>query len=425
MLEKVSIVGGGLAGVEAAWQCAKRGIKVDLYEMRPIVFTSAHLTDKLGELVCSNSLRAISIENAIGLLKKEMEMLDSLIMKAAVYAQIEAGGAFGVDREKFSSYITDVISNTKNIDIIRKEVKEEIEGYVIYATGPLTSFDLSEVFKKKYGDDNLYFYDSIAPTIDASSINFEKVYLKSRYDKGKAVYLNCPMDKKEYQDFFDYLIKAEKTIPHIDEDLLVFEGCMAIEDMAMRGEKTLLFGPLKPVGLKDENSNKIPYAVVQLRPENSEKTMYNLVGFQTHLRRSEQEKLIKLIPGLENAIILRYGSMHRNTYINSPKILNHYYQTRTNDKIFFAGQITGVEGYIESASSGLVAGINMTRLIKKQELIDFTKNTAIGSLAHYIETINKKFQPMNVNFGLFKEIYKNKSNYAIISERTIKEVYHE
>lgn len=402
-MKNVNIIGAGLAGSEAAYQLAKRGIKVRLFEMRPKTKTAVHKTDKFAELVCSNSFRALSIENAVGLIKEEMSILDSLIMKAALHAKIEAGGALAVDRDMFSEFITEYLKNNSNIEIVNEEVTEIPSGPTIIATGPLTSDKLAEAIKEFCGEEYLYFYDAIAPIILESSIDKDIVYLKSRYDKGEASYYNCPMNEEEFNNFFDELISAERVTAK-EFELKVFEGCMAIEDIALRGRKTLLFGPFKPVGLENPKTGKIPYAVVQLRQDNASGTLYNIVGFQTHLTWPEQKRIVRMIPGLEKSEIVRYGIMHRNTFIQSPEVLNSFYQTKNRKDLFFAGQITGVEGYIESASSGMVAGINMYRYLEKLELIDFSDVTAIGSLPHYISTKTGNFQPMNVNFGIFSPI---------------------
>lgn len=405
MRKIVNVIGAGLAGSEAAYQLAKRGIEVNLYEMRPNKSTPAHKTGLFAELVCSNSLRASSLENAVGLLKEEMKLLDSLIMKAALNAKVEAGGALAVDRNIFSEYITNELKNNKLINIYNEEVTSIPSGPTIIASGPLTSEALSKDIESFCGDEYLYFYDAVAPIVLEESIDKSKVYYKSRYDKGEGSYINCPMTKEEFEKFYYELVNAERVIPR-DFELKVFEGCMAIEEMAIRGKETLLFGPMKPVGLEHPDTNELPYAVVQLRQDDASKTMYNIVGFQTSLKFGEQKRIIQMIPGLEKAEIVRYGVMHRNTYINSPTILNKYYQTIKRPDLFFAGQITGVEGYLESASSGMVAGINMARFIQEKELIDFTKVTALGALSNYISTFNKNFQPMNVNHGLFESINK-------------------
>lgn len=423
----VNIIGAGLAGSEAAYQLAKRGLFVRLYEMRPQKYTEAHQTAGFAELVCSNSFRSGSIENAVGLLKEEMRRLDSLIMKAADATRIEAGGALAVDRNLFSNFVTDFLTNMEGIEIIREEVDAIPSGPTIISSGPLTSQALSEKIKNFCGEDYLYFYDAVAPIITEESINKDIAYLKSRYDKGEAAYYNCPLSKEEFDRFYEALISAERVVPR-DFELKVFEGCMAIEEIAERGRETLLFGPMKPVGLADPRTGKEPYAVVQLRQDDAAKTMYNIVGFQTHLKFSEQKRVLRLIPGLENCEIVRYGVMHRNTYINAPKVLNKYYQTKKRNDLFFAGQITGVEGYLESAASGLVAGINMARFLSNKDLIDYSNQTAIGALANYISLPNKNFQPMNVNFGIFAPLNKRmrkaerKQEYASRSLQTLETI---
>ena len=402
-MRKINIVGGGLAGVEACYFFLKRNYEVHLYEKRPSKMTPAHVTGNFGELVCSNSLRARSIENAIGLLKEEMNRLDSLIMKAALANEVEAGGALAVDREGFSSYITNYIRKSALVEIVEEEVKSIPDGPTIIATGPLTSDVFSEEIKKFCGSEELYFYDAVAPIVLESSINKDVAYLKSRYDKGEASYYNCPMNEDEFNHFYEELVNA-KMADIKDFELKVFEGCMAIEEMAKRGKQTLLFGPMKPVGLRNPNTGEMPFAVVQLRQDDAAKTMYNIVGFQTHLTWPEQKRVFRLIPGLENCEIVRYGVMHRNTYIQGPKVLNKYYQTLKRDDLFFAGQITGVEGYLESAASGMVAAINMAKYLEEKEMIDFTKDTALGALQNYVATPNSNYVPMNVNFGIFNEI---------------------
>ena len=400
---KVNVIGAGLAGSEAAWQLACRGVSVDLYEMRPKKMTPAHKTSGFAELICSNSLRASAITNAIGLLKEEMRRMHSIIMEAADNNKVEAGGALAVDRESFSSYVTDKVKNHPLINVITEEVSQIPNGPTIIASGPLCSEDLSLDIKKFFGEEYLYFFDSVAPIVSIDSVDLSKAYLKSRYDMGEPSYYNCPMTKEEFDRFYDALVTAERVMPH-DFELKVFEGCMAVEDMAARGRETLLFGPLKPVGLRLPGTMITPYAVVQLRQDNAAKSLYNMVGFQTHLKWPEQKRVFQMIPGLENAEFVRYGVMHKNTFINSPKVLNKYYQTRKRSDLFFAGQITGVEGYLESASSGMVAGINMYRYLNNLPLIDFTKKTSIGSLANYISTYNIDFEPMNANFGIFEEM---------------------
>lgn len=402
-MQKVNVIGAGLAGSEAAWQLACRGVQVDLYEMRPNKMTSAHKTSGFAELICSNSLRASAITNAIGLLKEEMRRMHSIIMEAADNNKVEAGGALAVDRDNFSSYVTKTLKEHPLINVITEEVTEIPAGPTIIASGPLCSEILSEDIKKFFGEEYLYFFDSVAPIVSIDSVDLSKAYLKSRYDMGEPSYYNCPMTKEEFDRFYDALISAERVVPH-DFELKVFEGCMAVEDMASRGRETLLFGPLKPVGLRLPGTMITPYAVVQLRQDNAAKSLYNMVGFQTHLKWPEQKRVFSMIPGLENAEFVRYGVMHKNTFINSPKVLNKYYQTLKRNDLFFAGQITGVEGYLESASSGMVAGINMFRYLNNLPLIDFTKKTSIGSLANYISTYNIDFEPMNANFGIFEEM---------------------
>lgn len=420
----VNVIGAGLAGSEAAYQLIKRGIKVRLFEMRGKHNTEAHVTDGFAELVCSNSLRAKALTNAIGLLKEEMNRLDSLIMKAAYENEVEAGGALAVDRVGFSNYITNYLKASSLVEFVNEEVTEIPSGYTIIATGPLTSEAFSQKIKEFCGDEYLYFYDSVAPIVTEASIDKSKAYLKSRYDKGEASYYNCPMTKEEFERFYNELIHAERVVPH-EFELKVFEGCMAIEDMASRGEKTLLFGPMKPVGLRHPDTLVQPYAVVQLRQDDAKKTLYNIVGFQTHLKWGEQKRILQMIPGLEQCEIVRYGVMHRNTYIKGPQVLNKYYQTIKKSDLFFAGQITGVEGYLESASSGMVAGINMARLIEGKELVDFTSDTSIGALANYISTPNSNFIPMNANFCLFNELMivtrmKKKDRKELYSNRSLK-----
>lgn len=398
----ITIVGAGLAGSEAAWQAANRGVKVHLYEMRPVKQTPAHHTDKFAELVCSNSLRANTLTNAVGVLKEEMRHLNSIIIGSADECAVPAGGALAVDRHEFSAKVTEKIKKHPNITVINEEVQSIPEGIAIIASGPLTSEAMSNGIKQLTGEEYFYFYDAAAPIIEKESINMEKAYLKSRYDKGEAAYINCPMTEEEFNTFYNALIHAE-TVPLKEfEKEVFFEGCMPIEVMANRGIKTMLFGPLKPVGLEDPRTGKRPYAVVQLRQDDAAGTLYNIVGFQTHLKWGAQKEVIQLIPGLENAEIIRYGVMHRNTFINSPNLLKSTYQLKKDDKIFFAGQMTGVEGYVESAASGLVAGVNAAKLIKGQTPVSFPEETAIGSMAHYITATNaKSFQPMNANFGIF------------------------
>ncbi|WP_038828238.1 FADH(2)-oxidizing methylenetetrahydrofolate--tRNA-(uracil(54)-C(5))-methyltransferase TrmFO [Bacillus subtilis] len=426
----VNVIGAGLAGSEAAWQLAKRGIQVKLYEMRPVKQTPAHHTDKFAELVCSNSLRSNTLANAVGVLKEEMRALDSAIIAAADECSVPAGGALAVDRHEFAASVTNRVKNHPNVIVINEEVTEIPEGPTIIATGPLTSESLSAQLKELTGEDYLYFYDAAAPIVEKDSLDMDKVYLKSRYDKGEAAYLNCPMTEEEFDRFHEALTSAE-TVPLKEfEKEIFFEGCMPIEVMAKRGKKTMLFGPMKPVGLEHPVTGKRPYAVVQLRQDDAAGTLYNIVGFQTHLKWGDQKEVLKLIPGLENVEIVRYGVMHRNTFINSPSLLKPTYQFKNRSDLFFAGQMTGVEGYVESAASGLVAGINAAKLVLGEELVIFPHETAIGSMAHYITTTNQKnFQPMNANFGLLKELpvkIKNKkerneqyANRAIETIQTI------
>ncbi|MGM0851560.1 MAG: FADH(2)-oxidizing methylenetetrahydrofolate--tRNA-(uracil(54)-C(5))-methyltransferase TrmFO [Bacillota bacterium] len=403
----VNVIGAGLAGSEAAWQIAKRGIKVNLFEMRPIRQTPAHHTDKFAELVCSNSLRANALTNAVGVLKEEMRYLDSVIMSAADACSVPAGGALAVDRHEFAAQVTEKVKSHPNVTVYNEEVTDLPEGITIVATGPLTSESLSEKIRKVTGEEHLYFYDAAAPIIEKDSIDMDKVYLKSRYDKGEAAYLNCPMTESEFNRFYEALISAE-TVPLKEfEKEIFFEGCMPIEVMASRGKKTMLFGPLKPVGLEDPKTGKRPYAVVQLRQDDAAGTLYNIVGFQTHLKWGPQKEVLQLIPGLENAEIVRFGVMHRNTFINSPNVLKDTYQLKEHENLFFAGQMTGVEGYVESAASGLIAGINAAKLALGESPVVFPHETAIGSMARYITTANKKnFQPMNANFGLLPDLPK-------------------
>ncbi|PRS54022.1 FADH(2)-oxidizing methylenetetrahydrofolate--tRNA-(uracil(54)-C(5))-methyltransferase TrmFO [Bacillus sp. MZGC1] len=427
MSQFVNVIGAGLAGSEAAWQIAKRGIKVNLYEMRPVKQTPAHHTDKFAELVCSNSLRANALTNAVGVLKEEMRHLDSAIIAAADESSVPAGGALAVDRHEFAANVTDRVKNHPNVTVFQEEVQSIPEGPTIIATGPLTSEALSKELKSLTGEEYLYFYDAAAPILEKDSIDMDKVYLKSRYDKGEAAYLNCPMTEEEFDRFYEALISAE-TVPLKEfEKEIFFEGCMPIEVMAKRGKKTMLFGPMKPVGLEDPKTGKRPYAVVQLRQDDAAGTLYNIVGFQTHLKWGDQKEVFRLIPGLEEAEIVRYGVMHRNTFINSPSLLKPTYQFKNREDLFFAGQMTGVEGYVESAASGLVAGINAARFVKGEELVTLPEETAIGSMAYYITSTNKKsFQPMNANFGLLKDLgvrIKNKQErYAEYAKRAIKTI---
>ena len=425
MTQTVNVVGAGLAGSEAAYQLAERGIKVNLIEMRPVKQTPAHHTDKFAELVCSNSLRGNALTNAVGVLKEEMRRLDSLIIKAADKAKVPAGGALAVDRHDFAGYITDTLRNHPNVTVLNQEVHNIPEGYTIIATGPLTTENLAQEIVDITGKDQLYFYDAAAPIIEKDSIDMDKVYLKSRYDKGEAAYLNCPMTEEEFDRFYNAVLEAEVAPVNEFEKEKYFEGCMPFEVMAARGRKTLLFGPMKPVGLEDPKTGKRPFAVVQLRQDDAAGTLYNIVGFQTHLKWGAQKEVIKLIPGLENVDIVRYGVMHRNTFINSPDVLNEKYELIGHENIYFAGQMTGVEGYVESAASGLVSGINLAhKLLDKGEVI-FPRETMIGSMAYYISHAKneKNFQPINANFGLLpsleKRIKDKKERYETQANRAL------
>lgn len=403
----IHVIGGGLAGSEAAYQAAKCGIDVILHEMKPVKFSPAHHYKGMAELVCSNSLRSLQLTNAVGLLKEELRILGSLIMEAADATAVPAGAALAVDRYRFSDYVSEKLRSMPNITVVEEEVTSlPEEGITVVASGPLTSDALAMHLSELLGEKYLSFFDAAAPIVDASSINMEKAYFASRYGKGDPCYINCPMEKDEYDAFYQALINAEEApLKEFDresqKDITVFEGCMPVEVMAKRGRETLLFGPLKPVGLPYPGTDRDPYAVIQLRQENSEKTMYNLVGFQTHLTFEAQKRVFRMIPGLENAEFLRYGVMHRNTYINSPKLLNPDYSLRGRENIYFAGQMTGVEGYIESASSGWLSGFNAARRLKGLSPFIPDNRCAIGALSRYISDENvASFQPMNVNFGI-------------------------
>lgn len=428
MEKEIAIIGGGLAGSEAAWQAAQAGVAVRLYEMRDgQKSTPAHKTDQFAELVCSNSLRGNSLGNAVGVLKEEMRRMDSLILTAADATAVPAGGALAVDRNLFSQKVTEMIENHPLITVVKEEVTKIPDGPAIIASGPLTSEKLAEQIKEYTNTEDLYFYDAAAPIIEKNSIDMDKVYLKSRYDKGEAAYLNCPMNKEEFEAFYEALVSAEVAPLKEFEKEKFFEGCMPIEVMAKRGIKTMLFGPMKPVGLEDPKTGKRPYAVVQLRQDNAAASLYNIVGFQTHLKWGEQKRVFQMIPGLENAEIVRYGVMHRNTFLNSPKLLEPTFQFKGRSDLFFAGQMTGVEGYVESAASGLMAGINIARLIHGKDLFVFPEETALGSLAHYItHSESKHFQPMNVNFGIFKElptrIKNKKERYEALANRALEQL---
>ena len=410
-MEKVlKIYGAGLAGCEAAWQAAQRGILVELYEMKPKRFTPAHHSEGFAELVCSNSLRSDSTTNAVGLLKEELRRMGSLIMQAADATRVPAGSALAVDRDLFSAYITDKIKNHPNITVINEEMETLTDGVTVIATGPLTSDKMSEYISRELVGEGLHFFDAAAPIVDAETINMDVAFFASRYDKGDADYINCPMSEEQYNAFWQELVGAtEAELKEFDREeqkkLKVFEGCMPVEVMAKRGRDTLLFGPLKPVGLVDKRVGKAAHAVVQLRRENAEGTMYNLVGFQTHLTFPEQRRVFRMIPGLENAEFLRYGVMHRNTYINSPDKLDATYKLRTRDGVYFAGQMTGVEGYIESCGSGFVAGLNAARELLGEEKIVFPRTTMIGAMADYVSNGgNGDFVPMNANFGIIEPL---------------------
>lgn len=424
MVKTVNVIGAGLAGSEAAWQLAEAGVPVNLYEMRPIKSTPAHHTGNFAELVCSNSLRGNALTNAVGVLKEEMRRLHSVVISSADETAVPAGGALAVDRNNFSELITQKVKNHPMVTVISEEITKIPEGITIIATGPLTSEALAEEIAEYNGSHGFYFYDAAAPILDGATIDREKVYLKSRYDKGEAAYLNCPMTEEEFMRFYEVLIEAEVAPQKEFEKEKFFEGCMPIEVMAKRGIKTMLFGPMKPVGLEDPKTGKRPYAVIQLRQDNAAASMYNIVGFQTHLKWGEQKRVFRLIPGLENAEFLRYGVMHRNSFMNSPELLKPTYQSKKREDLFFAGQMTGVEGYVESAGSGLVAGLNAARLAKGEELIEFPRETAIGSMAYYItHAEGKHFQPMNANFGLFpslpERIRDKKLRYETLAERAL------
>ncbi|MCR5741532.1 MAG: methylenetetrahydrofolate--tRNA-(uracil(54)-C(5))-methyltransferase (FADH(2)-oxidizing) TrmFO [Gammaproteobacteria bacterium] len=401
----VNVIGAGLAGCEAAYQLSKRGIKVKLYEMKKHKKTPAQKVDTFAELVCSNSFRSSSVKNAVGLMKEELRLLDSLIIKVADRTKVKAGESLSVDRNIFSEEITKEISSNPLIEVIDEEVTKIPDGYTILATGPLTSDALSDEIGKFIDEEYLHFYDAIAPVIEKDSIDFTKAYYKSRWDKGSADYINCPFTKEEYLAWYKEVIEADTHESH-DFEINVFEGCMPFEEMAKRGVDTLRFGPMKPVGLH-YNGLK-PYAVVQLRQDNLIDTMYNIVGFQTKLSYPSQDKIIRMIPGLEKAKIIRHGQMHRNTFISAPGVINASYQSLKREDLFFAGQLSGVEGYVESTASGLVAAINMAKLVNGEPLVKFPRTTAIGSQAYYLENASKKdFVPMNTNYGIFPSLEEN------------------
>jgi methylenetetrahydrofolate--tRNA-(uracil-5-)-methyltransferase len=426
--ESVNIIGAGLAGCECAYILARNGVKVNLYDMKPNKKSEAHESDNFAELVCSNSLKSENITNACGLLKKEMQLLNSLFIEAAYTSKVEAGQALAVDREEFSKYITKKIKENPNIQIITKEVQDvaELEGITVIATGPLTTTPLFTSIQNLVGNDSLYFYDAAAPIVEADSIDMSVAYFKDRYsDEKGGDYINLPMNKDEYFAFYNALVSAESAVRHEFDKLVLFEGCMPIEEMAKRGEKTLVFGPLKPVGLNNPRTNEKNYAVVQLRPENKEKTMYNLVGFQTSLKFSEQNRVFKMIPGLQNASFLRYGVMHKNTYINGSKVLDDNFMMKENSNIYFAGQISGVEGYVESAASGMMVAYSILARFKNMKIV-FPDTTMLGSLAKYVSSENENFQPMNANFGIIKELGKRikdkKQKYEIYSKIAIDDI---
>ncbi len=444
MKDYITIIGGGLAGCEAAYQIAKKGIKVELYEMKPVKFTEAHSNENLAEIVCSNSFKSNLHTNACGLLKEELRYMDSLLIKIADETQVPAGQALAVDREMFSKRVTEEIEKNPLIEIIHEEVtdieKMVEEGIVIIATGPLTSKGMAEEISKITGEDKLYFYDAAAPILTKESIDFDIAFFGNRYDQEKqkdetikdwkkrlenqdASYINLPMNKEEYENFWQELVNAEIVTLHEFEKREIFEGCMPIEVMAKRGIDTLRYGPLKPVGFDDPRTGKRPYAIVQLRQDDTDGIIYNIVGFQTNLKYGEQKRVFSIIPGLENAEFVKYGVMHRNTYINSSKLLDNTYCLKKNENVFFAGQITGVEGYVESISSGMVSAINACQKYFGKEKIIFPETTMVGALAKYISTENDKFQPMNANFGIVPELNEKirdkKLKYGKLADRGI------
>ena len=404
-MTQVKVIGAGLAGSEAAWQLARRGVHVTLYEMRPVKSSPAHHTDSFAELVCSNSLRGDRLENAVGLLKEELRRLDSLILTCAEATRVEAGGCLAVDRHGFSAMVTEKLRNHPNVTVVHEELTEVPEGPVIVATGPLTSDAMSDAIGKYFGTEHLHFFDAAAPLVTYESIDMTKAWWQSRYDRGNADYINCAMNKEEYEDFLKELISAEEAEVHGFEDKNVFEGCMPVEVMGRRGPDTLRFGPLKPVGLVDPATGKEPYAVVQLRQDNAAKSVFNLVGFQTHLKFPEQKRVFTMIPALKNAEFVRYGVMHRNTFLQSPKLLDRYYADRRNPLVAFAGQMTGVEGYVESAASGYLAAVAMAAKVQGRPLPEFPQETAIGALGLYISDQRiEHFQPMNINFSIISPL---------------------
>ena len=421
----VKVIGAGLAGSEAAWQLAQRGIDVRLYEMKPHKMTPAHHTPYFAELVCSNSLRGDRLENAVGLLKEELRRCGSLILECAEATRVEAGGCLAVDREGFAKMVTEKVRNHPNITVIEEEVTEIPEGPVIVASGPLTSDALSEAIGKYFGETGyLHFFDAAAPLVTAESIDMDLAWWQSRYDRGTPDYINCAMNREQYEAFIQELTNAQEAEVHGFEDKNVFEGCMPVEVMARRGFETLRYGPLKPVGLVDPNTGKEPYAVVQLRQDNAEKTIFNLVGFQTHLKFGEQKRVFSMIPALANAEFVRYGVMHRNTFLQSPRLLDRYYSDRRNPMVAFAGQMTGVEGYVESTASGFLAAVAMAARLQGREAPDFPKTTAIGALGLYIsDSTVENFQPMNINFSIIspleKRIRKKAEKNLAIANRSL------
>ena len=424
-MKKVTVLGAGLAGCECAWQLAKRGVEVRLYEMKPNKMTPAHSSEYFAELVCSNSLRSDELTNAVGLLKAEMRKMGSLIMESADKNRVAAGGALAVDREGFSKYITEKIKSCPNIELVSEEATDFPKGELVVATGPLTSDALAEKLEKLCNCSGLHFYDAVAPIVTLESVDMDNAFFASRYDKGTADYVNCPMNEEEYKAFVKELASAKEAPVHGFDDGGVFEGCMPVEVMARRGEETLRYGPLKPVGLRDPRNGKENYAVVQLRRDNADGTIYNLVGFQTHLTWGEQKRVFSMIPALKNAEFVRYGVMHRNTYLNSPQLLDRYYRLKSDPRISFAGQMTGVEGYVESASSGMLVGIETAARLLELEPVNFPQETAIGALGLYISGGSVgDFQPMNINFGIITPLgyrVKGKRNKnAEISARALR-----
>jgi len=427
MKENAVVIGAGLAGSEAAWQLARRGVQVTLREMKPHKRTPAHVTDDFAELCCSNSLRSDQLENAVGLLKEELRRLDSLILRCADETRVEAGGALAVDRHGFARLVTERVRAHPNVTVVEGEVTELPDaGSVLVATGPLTSDALAEAITRKIGGDagTMHFFDAAAPLVTFESVDMESAWFASRYDRGTADYVNCPMTREEYDAFWEALTTAEEAPVHGFEDRMVFEGCMPVEVMARRGRETLCYGPLKPRGLRDPRTGQEPYAVVQLRRDNAEGSVYNLVGFQTHLRFPEQRRVFSMIPALKNAEFVRYGVMHRNTYLDSPRLLDRYYRLRSDERIAFAGQMTGVEGYVESAASGFLAGVELARRLRGEPPVDFPQETAIGALGCYVSNESiAEFQPMNINFGIIPPLgyrVKGKRNKnAELSRRSL------